>query len=103
MTMHDVGLKPFNTPVVTRGEAFALANQFDRPTLILDVEKVGENYLALKDGLGDAHIHYAVKANPAKEVVAKLVALGSHFDAASRGERCERSAGRAVRFFSAMA
>jgi ornithine decarboxylase len=86
MTMHDVGLLPFNTPSVSRAEAFALENTFDRPTLILDIQKVGENYLALKEGLGDAHIHYAVKANPAREVIAKLIALGGHFDAASRGE-----------------
>ncbi|MCG6882667.1 MAG: type III PLP-dependent enzyme [Silicimonas sp.] len=86
MTMHDVGLVPFNTLSVSRAEAFALANTFDRPTLVLDVEKVGANYLLLKEGLGDAHIHYAVKANPAREVIAKLVSLGSHFDAASRGE-----------------
>ena len=86
MTMHDVGLSPFNTLSVTRAEAFALANTFDRPTLVLDIEKVGANYLALKEGLGDAHIHYAVKANPERDVIAKLVSLGGHFDAASRGE-----------------
>ncbi len=86
MTMHDVGLSPFHTPFVSRAEAFALAHEFERPTLVLDIEKVGENYLALKEGLGDAHIHYAVKANPAREVIAKLASLGSHFDAASRGE-----------------
>ena len=86
MTMHDVGLLPINTLSVSHAEAFALANTFDRPTLVLDIQKVGENYLALKEGLGDAHIHYAVKANPAREVIAKLIALGGHFDAASRGE-----------------
>ena len=86
MTMHDVGLSPFNTLSVTRAEAFALENTFDRPTLVLDIEKVGANYLALKEGLGDAHIHYAVKANPERDVIAKLVSLGGHFDAASRGE-----------------
>ena len=31
-------------------------------------------------------IHYAVKANPEREVISTLVGLGSHFDAASRGE-----------------
>ena len=39
-----------------------------------------------RPGLGDATIHYAVKANPAPEVVAAVAALGGHFDAASRGE-----------------
>jgi ornithine decarboxylase len=41
---------------------------------------------ALKAGLGRADIHYAVKANPAREIIERLVNLGSHFDAASRGE-----------------
>ena len=86
MTMHDVGLKPFDTPVFTRAERFALDTVFDRPTLVLDVARVAENYLALKEGLGEAHIHYAVKANPAREVIAKLAELGGRFDAASRGE-----------------
>ena len=58
----------------------------DRPTLVLDPERVAESYRALAAGLGRAHIHYAVKANPAPEIVARLVACGSHFDAASRGE-----------------
>ena len=43
-------------------------------------------YDALAEGLGDASVHYAVKANPAPEVVAALAARGAHFDAASRGE-----------------
>jgi ornithine decarboxylase len=47
---------------------------------------VEANYRALKAGLGHADIHYAVKANPAREIIERLVALGSHFDAASRGE-----------------
>ena len=86
MTMHDVGLSPREYLSVTRAEAFALSHNFERPTLVLDIDKVGQNYLALKQGLGDALIHYAVKANPSREVIARLVSLGSHFDAASRGE-----------------
>jgi ornithine decarboxylase len=65
----------------------ALASlEVDRPTLVLDIERVAQQYHALKVGLGFAHIHYAVKANPAREVIERLVGLGSHFDAASRGE-----------------
>lgn len=59
---------------------------FDRPTLVMDVERVAQQFHALKAGLGRADIHYAVKANPAPQIIARLVALGSHFDAASRGE-----------------
>lgn len=69
-----------------RIETFIRANDFDRPTLVLDTEVVAANFRALKAGLGHADIHYAVKANPAREIVEELVNLGSHFDAASRGE-----------------
>ncbi|MBF9043432.1 type III PLP-dependent enzyme [Rhodobacterales bacterium HKCCE4037] len=71
---------------VSRAEVFARANTFERPTLILDVDRVAQQYTALKTGLGQAHIHYAVKANPQPEILERLVALGSGFDAASRHE-----------------
>ncbi|MBF9028977.1 type III PLP-dependent enzyme [Rhodobacterales bacterium HKCCE3408] len=70
----------------SRCETFIRANAFDKPTLVLDIERVAEQFHALKAGLGRADIHYAVKANPAREVIERLVNLGSHFDAASRGE-----------------
>lgn len=73
-------------PVSPRLSAYVNANAFDRPTLVIDVGRVETQYAALKAGLGHADIHYAVKANPAREVIARLVALGSNFDAASRGE-----------------
>ncbi|MBE0452822.1 MAG: type III PLP-dependent enzyme [Roseovarius sp.] len=62
------------------------ARDFDRPTLVIHRETVARQYRALKSGLGRADIHYAVKANPAREVIEVLIAEGSHFDAASRGE-----------------
>ena len=70
----------------SRIETYIRANTFDRPTLVLDVDRVEEQYNALKTGLGRARIHYAVKANPAREIVERLVDLGSGFDAASRAE-----------------
>jgi ornithine decarboxylase len=70
----------------TRVEAHIRATSFDRPTLVLDIDVVEAQYRALKAGLGRADIHYAVKANPAREIVERLVEAGSHFDAASRGE-----------------
>ncbi len=85
MTMHFAGAEA--TPVFpSRLDAFARTADFDRPTLVLDTDVVAANYHALKAGLGEANIHYAVKANPAREIISLLVALGSHFDAASRGE-----------------
>ncbi len=70
----------------SRIENFIRRNHFDRPTLVLDMEKVAEQYRALKAGLGRATIHYAVKANPDDAVIRTLIGEGSHFDAASKGE-----------------
>ncbi|CUH66184.1 Lysine/ornithine decarboxylase [Thalassovita gelatinovora] len=69
-----------------RIETFIRSTVFDRPTLVLDRDMVAQQYRALKAGLGRADIHYAVKANPARDVLEVLVSEGSHFDAASRGE-----------------
>jgi ornithine decarboxylase len=69
-----------------RIEGFIAANRFERPTLVLDIDRVEQQYRDLAAGLGPAMIHYAVKANPAPEIIDRLISLGSHFDAASRGE-----------------
>ncbi len=59
---------------------------FERPTLVIDSEAVARQYMGLARGLGRARIHYAVKANPAPDILRRLCALGSNFDAASRAE-----------------
>jgi len=69
-----------------RLESFCRTADFDRPTLVIDVDRVEAQYHALKAGLGRAHVHYAVKANPHKDIIGRLIALGSRFDCASRGE-----------------
>lgn len=66
--------------------AFIAANTFDRPTLVISRARVGMQYDALKSGLGDADIHYAVRANPAPELIRLLVERGAGFQAASRRE-----------------
>ncbi|MEB8388279.1 type III PLP-dependent enzyme [Rhodobacteraceae bacterium KMM 6894] len=65
---------------------FIHATAFDKPTLVISRALVAAQYDALAKGLGDARIHYAVKANPAPELIAMLVQKGARFDAASRGE-----------------
>lgn len=84
MTVHVRDLSVGVTP--SRLELAAWSRNFVRPTLILDIDRVAANYHALKSGLGDARIHYAVKANPYPAILGRLAALGSSFDAASRGE-----------------
>jgi ornithine decarboxylase len=58
----------------------------ETPCLVIDLEAIEANYLELQRLLPLARIHYAVKANPAPEILARLVRLGAHFDAASLGE-----------------
>jgi len=53
------------------------------PCLVLDVDRVGANYARLHAALPTARIYYAVKANPAAPILARLAELGSRFDAAS--------------------
>ncbi|OLR94722.1 ornithine decarboxylase [Actinokineospora bangkokensis] len=56
------------------------------PCLVLDLATVRANYHRLRAALPEAGVLYAVKANPAPEVVAALAAEGSGFDVASTGE-----------------
>ncbi len=56
------------------------------PCLVVDLDVIEDNYRKLNHLLPAAKIFYAVKANPMPEVVARLNALGSSFDTASRGE-----------------
>ena len=87
MTVHFAPqAAPFSVDALSRLDAYVASRSFDQPTLVMDLDRVEAQYRALKAGLGRADIHYAVKANPAREIIARLVDLGSHFDAASRGE-----------------
>jgi ornithine decarboxylase len=56
------------------------------PCLVLDLDRVAENFGALRSALPAAKIYYAVKANPAAPILRLLNRLGSHFDAASLPE-----------------
>lgn len=66
--------------------AYLANRRFDRPTLVMDLDAVAERYRLLAGALSPARIHYAVKANPAPELLARLALEGSRFDVASRGE-----------------
>ncbi len=81
-----VDQNPATSAVSARQDAYIRAHDFDAPTVVFDLDMLRAKYDALATGLGDAVIHYAVKANPAPEVVAALAAKGARFDAASRGE-----------------
>jgi len=53
------------------------------PCLVVDLDVVRDNYNAFAKALPDTRVFYAVKANPAPEVLSLLASLGSCFDAAS--------------------
>ncbi|MGE5505516.1 MAG: type III PLP-dependent enzyme [Actinomycetota bacterium] len=56
------------------------------PCLVVDLDVVRENFLNIRRWLPLAEVFYAVKANPASEIVSMLVGLGSNFDVASPAE-----------------
>ena len=58
----------------------------DGPCLVVDLDVVRDNYAAFAKALPDSRVFYAVKANPAPELLALLVKLGSCFDTASVAE-----------------
>lgn len=53
------------------------------PCLVVDLDVVRDNYAKLSGAMPDARIFYAVKANPAPEILRLLVESGSCFDTAS--------------------
>ena len=55
----------------------------DGPCLVVDLDVVRDNYRAFAKALPDSRVFYAVKANPAPELLSLLVSLGSCFDTAS--------------------
>jgi ornithine decarboxylase len=56
------------------------------PCLVVDLSLVEQNYLDMRHAMPDSLIYYAVKANPAPEILELLVGLGSRFDTASLAE-----------------
>src|SRR6202171_2488247 len=56
------------------------------PCLVVDLEVVRDNYQSFAKALPDSRVFYAVKANPAPEVLALLASMGSCFDTATVAE-----------------
>ncbi len=67
-------------------ERYLAANDLPTPCLVIDLDIVRDNYETMQRLLPQAQIFYAVKANPAPDVVRMLAEIGSSFDTASRGE-----------------
>ena len=56
------------------------------PCLVVDLDVVRDNFKAFRHALPDSAIYYAVKANPAPEILRLLASMGSNFDCASVAE-----------------
>jgi ornithine decarboxylase len=65
---------------------FLAENSPDTPCLVVDLDRIAEAHELLCRYLSIASVYYAVKANPAPEVVALLARRGSNFDVASPAE-----------------
>lgn len=71
---------------VTRIRTFLDSENPGTPCLVVDLRCVRERYLELAQAMPGAKLYYAVKANPAPEVLRLLVELGARFDVASPQE-----------------
>ena len=65
---------------------FLVENRPETPCLVVDLDVIAEAYDLLRWYLPLARVYYAVKANPAPQIVAMLERKGANFDVASRGE-----------------
>ena len=65
---------------------FLATRRPEGPCLVVDLDVVADNFRAFEKALPDSKIYYAVKANPAPEVLRLLAGLGSSFDTASVAE-----------------
>ncbi len=66
-----------------RIRAFLKDRRLDGPCLVLDLDVVRDNYSTFARAMPDSRVYYAVKANPAPEILKLLAEMGSAFDCAS--------------------
>ncbi len=71
---------------LTPGLESFLSAGHETPFLVVDVKGVEQNFLDLQEHFPKADIHYAVKANPAPEILQSLWDAGCNFDVASPQE-----------------
>ena len=65
---------------------FLQGRRDEGPCLVVDLDVIRDNYTNFAKALPDTRVFYAVKANPAPEVLSLLASLGSCFDTASVAE-----------------
>lgn len=65
---------------------FITTQRPEGPCLVVDLDVVQDNFKAFRHAMPDSAIYYAVKANPAPEILKLLAGMGSNFDCASVAE-----------------
>jgi len=71
---------------MTKKELLAVARKHGTPVVVIDHEVIRRNYADFRRHLPRVQAYYAVKANPAPEIVRTLYKAGASFDVASLPE-----------------
>jgi len=71
---------------MTSRQLQAIARQHSTPVVVIDHDLIRRNYAKFKKYLPKVQAYYAVKANPAPEIVRTLYSAGASFDVASLPE-----------------
>ena len=71
---------------MTARQLQAIARQHGTPVVVVDHDLIRRNYAAFRKHLPKVQAYYAVKANPAPEIVRTLYRAGASFDVASLPE-----------------
>jgi ornithine decarboxylase len=71
---------------MTRQNLLAAAKSNGTPIVVIDHDVIRRNYASFRRHLPKVQAYYAVKANPAPEIVRTLYAAGASFDVASMPE-----------------
>jgi ornithine decarboxylase len=68
---------------MTRQQLQAFARDYGTPVVVIDHDIIRHNYATFRRHLPRVQAYYAVKANPAPEIIATLYRAGASFDVAS--------------------
>ncbi|MEN6603793.1 MAG: type III PLP-dependent enzyme [Bryobacteraceae bacterium] len=71
---------------MTREQLQAIAEERGTPVVVIDHDIIRRNYAAFRKNLPRVQAYYAVKANPAPEIIRTLYRAGASFDVASMPE-----------------
>jgi len=71
---------------MTKKDLLAVAKKHGTPVVVIDHDVIRRNYATFRKHLPKVQAYYAVKANPAPEIVRTLYKAGASFDVASMPE-----------------